>query len=212
MARLEEFLRRRARLQRVEEAVRRNVVVGFFDTLYWSRRFRRAIKDKRASRMAQPPELTVPEIFVDDITTADKHSVTPGAQSPVELAPTYGTTSIDFGAANSAHQDAIMRSRSNSIQLTPSPSPTRSSPQLSPRQLPTDPIATTDFAASGLGSGSLFSPPPPSPTGPPSEEARSRANSNVSAQDVLEALDNSVWGQSIRRSFTLRRPPPGSRQ
>lgn len=31
--RLEEFLRRRARLQRVEEEVRRRVVVGFFDTL-----------------------------------------------------------------------------------------------------------------------------------------------------------------------------------
>ena len=31
--RLEEFLRRRARLQRVEEEVRRRVVVGFFNTL-----------------------------------------------------------------------------------------------------------------------------------------------------------------------------------
>lgn len=31
--RLEEFLRRRARLQRVEEEVRRRVVLGFFDTL-----------------------------------------------------------------------------------------------------------------------------------------------------------------------------------
>ncbi|KAK0948694.1 calcium channel protein, partial [Friedmanniomyces endolithicus] len=40
---LEEYLRRRARLQRVEEAVNRNVVVGFFDTLYWARRFRRAL-------------------------------------------------------------------------------------------------------------------------------------------------------------------------
>lgn len=33
MCRLEEFLRRRARLQRVEEEVRRRVVVGFFDTM-----------------------------------------------------------------------------------------------------------------------------------------------------------------------------------
>lgn len=31
--RLEEFLRRRARLQRVEEEVRRRIVVGFFDTM-----------------------------------------------------------------------------------------------------------------------------------------------------------------------------------
>lgn len=33
ISRLEEFLRRRARLQRVEEEVRRRVVVGFFDTM-----------------------------------------------------------------------------------------------------------------------------------------------------------------------------------
>lgn len=32
--RLEEFLRRRARLQRVDEQVRRNVVIGFFDMMY----------------------------------------------------------------------------------------------------------------------------------------------------------------------------------
>lgn len=31
--RLEEFLRRRARLQRVEEEIRRKIVQGFFDTL-----------------------------------------------------------------------------------------------------------------------------------------------------------------------------------
>jgi hypothetical protein len=32
-SRLEEFLRRRARLQRVDDQVRRGVVLGFFDTL-----------------------------------------------------------------------------------------------------------------------------------------------------------------------------------
>src|SRR5271163_4261102 len=39
--RLDEFLRRRARLQRVDESIRRNIVRGFFDTLYWSQWFRR---------------------------------------------------------------------------------------------------------------------------------------------------------------------------
>jgi hypothetical protein len=37
--------------------------------------------------------------------------------------------------------------------------------------------------------------------------ARSRANSAVSAQDVLEALDQSAWGESLRRSFSQRRSP-----
>lgn len=63
--RLEEFLRRRARLQRVEEAVRRNTVVGFFDTLYWSREFRRKVASKKSARMSIVPQFTVPEIFVD---------------------------------------------------------------------------------------------------------------------------------------------------
>lgn len=37
-------------------------------------------------------------------------------------------------------------------------------------------------------------------------EGRSRAGSSVSAQDVLEVLDNSAWGESIRKSFSMRRP------
>ncbi|KAF2841926.1 hypothetical protein M501DRAFT_998132 [Patellaria atrata CBS 101060] len=38
--RLEEFLRRRARLHRIEEAVRRELVTGFLKVIYWSGRFR----------------------------------------------------------------------------------------------------------------------------------------------------------------------------
>jgi hypothetical protein len=34
----------------------------------------------------------------------------------------------------------------------------------------------------------------------------SRRGSAVSAENVLEVLDNSAWGESIRRSFTMRRP------
>lgn len=43
----------------------------------------------------------------------------------------------------------------------------------------------------------------PSPTGSASS---SRRGSAVSAENVLEVLDNSAWGESIRRSFTTRRP------
>ncbi|KAF2221125.1 Ion transport protein-domain-containing protein, partial [Elsinoe ampelina] len=66
--RLEEFLRRRARLQRVDEAVKRNVVIGFFDTLYWSRKFRRRIDSRKEARMTAVPshDFAVPEIFVQD--------------------------------------------------------------------------------------------------------------------------------------------------
>ncbi|WPG99815.1 calcium-channel protein cch1 [Acrodontium crateriforme] len=63
---LEEFLRRRARLQRVDEAVNRNIVVGFFDTLYWSRRFRRIKDGKKNARITEFTQFGVPEIFVQD--------------------------------------------------------------------------------------------------------------------------------------------------
>ncbi|KAL2263352.1 hypothetical protein VTK26DRAFT_7148 [Humicola hyalothermophila] len=63
--RLEEFLRRKLRLQRVEEEVRRRVVLGFFDMLYYSRKFKRHMEKKRAGRMTAIPQLDVPEILVD---------------------------------------------------------------------------------------------------------------------------------------------------
>ncbi|OCK85943.1 hypothetical protein K432DRAFT_421393 [Lepidopterella palustris CBS 459.81] len=208
--RLEEFLRRRARLQRVEEAVRRNVVVGFFDTLYWARRFRRAMDHKNSGRMTAVPQFTVPEIFVDDedITNAARaHApdVSP-LLSPVDLTPldSEWRASGSDARAPSPPPDMALRSRANSIQITPSHSPTRGSgSHASPYIAPTDRDREWQFA-NALGR-------PPSPlevdTGPAG--GRSRANSSVSAQDVLEVLDNSAWGESIRRSFTLRRPSQG---
>ncbi|PHH77474.1 hypothetical protein CDD82_3496 [Ophiocordyceps australis] len=63
---LDEFLRRRRRLQRVDDEIRRNVVQGFFHTLYWSRKFQRHMELKRASRISAVPQMSVPEIFVND--------------------------------------------------------------------------------------------------------------------------------------------------
>lgn len=38
---------------------------------------------------------------------------------------------------------------------------------------------------------------------------RSRAGSAVSARDVLDVLEGSAWGESIRRSFTTRKSEDG---
>ncbi|PHH91124.1 hypothetical protein CDD83_1553 [Cordyceps sp. RAO-2017] len=67
---LEEFLRRRARLQRVDEEIRRKVVQGFFDTLYWTRKFKKHMERKRASRMSEVPELAIPDILPKQDNTA----------------------------------------------------------------------------------------------------------------------------------------------
>ena len=139
--RLEEFLRRRARLQRVDEAVCRNVVVGFFDTLYWSRRFRREIKRRKQSReesyrdgrLTGIPQLDVPEIFVHDESDDDdgKSSRTGGFDDDNSMPP----TPIDKEGVPAWHDIPISptgddgehsRGRSNSVQFTPNASPTRS--------------------------------------------------------------------------------------
>lgn len=200
-------------MQRVEEQVRRNIVKGFFDTLYWSRRFRRAIEQKQSGRMTAVPQFTVPEIFVDDedITDANRgHYSTTGNSlfSPVDL---HATDQSDWRASGSDVRspsppgDMTLRSRANSIQTTPQQSPTRPSPLspsgVSPQMSPFSPPAAGEWQfASALSR-------PPSPLEPEGSAAgsRSRQNSAVSAADVLEVLDNSAWGESIRRSFTQRR-------
>ncbi|KAF2722814.1 hypothetical protein K431DRAFT_283641 [Polychaeton citri CBS 116435] len=237
--RLEEYLRRRARLQRVEEAVNRNVVVGFFDTLYWSRRFRRVMEARRAARMTELPQFEVPEIFIHDEGNNPMTPASPGrpipslSVTPVEYDPSDSHESLDFerrgsasGSATGSAHSGSMRNRSSSIQITPqgspsgspSGSPTRES-HLSARHKPTGSQTSIQpdwhFAAALEGS---------SPPGSPRLTAdmsvnRSRANSAVSQTDMMGAFDSSAWGESLRRSYTTqrgtrrgsnRRPPSGS--
>ena len=157
---LEEFLRRRARLQRVEEAVNRNIVVGFFDTLYWSRRFRRAVESKRSARMTAVPSFGVPEIFVqdeagDDVTQAKKFPVPSVSVTPVDntaaaadhhpqaqaqglgVARASSLSGSDAaGPSSSWSSRGEVRHRSNSIQTTPTGSPIRGSNPSSPETSP----------------------------------------------------------------------------
>jgi len=196
-------LRRRARLQRVEEAVRRNVVVGFFDTLYWARRFRRAMDLKKQGRMATIPQFTVPEIFIDDEDITNAQRVPNHSPSGSSLfTPSDHNTQGGLARAPSPPlldtNAAATRGRANSIQQTPTGSPTRSTPGVSPFSPPAD--GEWQFASA------LSRPPSPlEELDPNPANSRSRANSAVSAADVLEVLDNSAWGESIRRSFTQRR-------
>ncbi|KAJ5283996.1 hypothetical protein N7505_001976 [Penicillium chrysogenum] len=203
--RLEEFLRRRARLQRVEEAVRRNTVVGFFDTLYWSRQFRRQIDRKKSGRMSIIPTFTVPEIFVDDpVDDPDEHdqpgsgAMTPQTQPELDgnFPPMLSPVSQHRRAESSptANRNALPRINTNlSGSMSGSNTPTREwssiSPSITPRQM--------------YGERNSFD------TGESHEASSasdsSRQNSSMNVQDVMHSLDNSAWGESIRRSFTQRR-------
>ncbi|KAJ5794033.1 hypothetical protein N7457_000632 [Penicillium paradoxum] len=202
--RLEEFLRRRARLQRVEEAVRRNTVVGFFDTLYWSRQFRRQIERKKNGRMGEIPTFTVPEIFVDDPGDDPEHdepasgAITPQTQPDLDsnFPPMLSPISHHKRAESSpaGRRGALPRIDTNlSGSVSGASTPTREwssiSPSITPRHM--------------YGERSSFD--IGEPYASPSTTNTPRQSDPMNVQDVMHSLDNSAWGESIRRSFTQRR-------
>lgn len=205
--RLEEFLRRRARLQRVEEAVRRNTVIGFFDTLYWSREFRRAVERKKSSRMTMIPQFTVPEIFVDDPGEEEPEETPAGAMTPQTqpdpdspFAPMLSPTSTLHRRAESSptgrrtdlpRLDTSLTGRSSGGNT---PTDWASfSPARTPRRMYGERVSFDVEERRGSAT-------PSSASGD-----HSRQNSAMSVRDVMNSLDNSAWGESIRRSFTQRR-------
>jgi hypothetical protein len=185
-------VRRRARLQRVEDAVQRNTVVGFFHTLYWSRRFRRKIAARKSAHMTHPPQFSIPEIFVDedldDRSDRGHEGRASGSVSPM-LSPQSQTgqpSTPKSQARPSLHIDTRSPTQSQDI---PSPKEWAAiSPSLAPGRLRDS--DTEYHGASGDG---------PGPVG------HTRDNSAVSVQNVMQSLGDSAWGESIRRSFTQRR-------
>ncbi|KAL4905983.1 hypothetical protein BDW74DRAFT_14980 [Aspergillus multicolor] len=194
--RLEEFLRRRAKLQRVEEAVRRNTVIGFFKTLTAAREFRRAIEHKRSARMTFVPQFNVPEIYVDD--------------EPQNLVDRQSEEDPRGSARNSGAEPSML-------------SPTSPGREAGPPQLPRINTNVGSRLDSGASSPSEWSNvsislsphrerahttssyDPPS-AGASAASEHSRHNSAMAVQDVMQSLGDSAWGESIRRSFTQRRP------
>ena len=140
----------------MEEAVNRNIVVGFFDTLYWSRRFRRAMEGKQNARVTAIPNFGVPEIFVHDegdgedvdVSQAKKFEIPSVAVTPVDYEPPDIAEGLGIGRAPTTGSDAgrssgsgqagsVMRNRSGSIQNSAPSSPISDTPYLSARHRPT---------------------------------------------------------------------------
>ena len=215
---LEEFLRRRARLQRVEEEVNRRVVKGFFDTMYWSRQFRSRLDLRHSARMVTIPQFTVPEIFVDDqeIVSPTIDNFSPSVASPTSVLGANISPVNDERGRRPSSDASGLRQRTDSR----APSPSRSdrsysvSPQVSPHR-PSQSMNRPSLSVhrpshsggSSLGgsSGFQWTLDDTSDLGQARPQLRSRAGSSVNRQDVLQVFDESAWGESIRRSFTLRR-------
>lgn len=196
--RLEEFLRRRARLQRVHESIRRNVVVGFFDTMFWSRRFREAMAHTRNSRLGGPPTMPVPEIIVDDPEESSVATEPQDFLHPSRAARTStpmsspGLPRIDTSIASAWARDSPSRA---SFETSPSlVSLHEQRPRLS---------VDTGYHPGSTGERSPGGRTPPrTPTS--TTPGHSRNNSTVDDAGVMESFDNSAWGESIRRGLTKR--------
>ncbi|KAF3764851.1 hypothetical protein M406DRAFT_340375 [Cryphonectria parasitica EP155] len=234
--RLEEFLRRRARLQRVEEEVRRRVVVGFFDTLYHSRKFKRHMALKRTARLTAIPQLDLPDILVDDeeerAKNKKKKTATPYASSlspstpgtgPLHSASAFLSPTRD--SAGSGHQknlsnmsaDLTLQTSFDSFGAHPLSMP-RMGGEGSSQQRGSGGIGTFDGHQSTHSAFSFELQMPGSGTSSARTSYRnsgrnsnrnSRSNSAVSPIQMSSILDDSIWVESIRRSATMKRPRPG---
>ncbi|KAK2609041.1 calcium channel protein [Conoideocrella luteorostrata] len=188
---LEEFLRRRARLQRVDEEIRRKVVQGFFNTLYWSRKFKKHMEKKRASRMSIIPQLTIPHILVDDEASDNVHRVN---EDHTSEQPRWTHLSTGEGASRQDTSHSADLSLHETIYQHPLSYP-QSSQTTAPRQGSTSGFSFELYEVDNQNQNV------------PQSGGHGSAVSPTEARDML---DDSVWMESIRRSATLRRPDRGS--
>ena len=181
--RLEEYLRRRVRLQRVEQELRRRVVQGFFDTLYYVRRYRSRHHSRESAVMTTVPQFAVPEIFIED-QDPDTPTSTNFPPSPLSH-----VASVDSRRERMSLDARGFQPRRESRDEFPSRAG-RSDTVSTHRPSPSESSASFQW---GDGAGDAR-------TG-----LRSRAGSTVSPHNVLEAFDHSAWGESIRRTSTVKR-------
>ena len=185
----------------MEEAVRRNIVVGFFDTLFWTREFRRQVNARKSSRMMAVPDFAVPEIYVDNPDEGSAGSGYAHESDEQASQPMLSPQSVDHRRGESSSSaasgydargvppiDTSLRNRQGSHSNSPTHSDYSNT---SPSQVTARRNSYIDTAYRG----------------PDTSPGHERSGSSVSAQGtMMESLDNSAWGESIRRSFTMRRP------
>ena len=218
--RLEEFLRRRARLQRVEEEVNRRIVRGFFDTMFWSRQFRFRRDLQHSARMTVVPQFAVPEIFVDDqdVISPQESEFSPHPTSspgvPPQLVSSSGMPASDDRGRPSPDSTGLRHRRDSrgaspaasdrSYSVSPQMSPQRPSLSVNRPSLSVHRPSHSGGGSAGGSSGFQWTLDDTAELGGARPAARSRAASSIN-KDVLQVFDESAWGESIRRSFTLGR-------
>ena len=234
---LDEFLRRRWRMQRVEDQVKRNTVTDFFLTIYWNKRF----KDYQARKAAglsfqdsfnvvDPLSPSVPRVFTGAAANSNPFPSTNPFRARAE-SETAGPPNPNVPQIHIENPDTPTGSTTNV-----SYDGTRTPPPMSPASIRSNPFDSRAGSRAGsptrghkknqLSIGSLGS-PEVSPPGSrfqsrsaspaqslgeskPGSPYRSRAGSHVSAQEVVEeALQGSEWAKQIRSVVSQLSPSSG---
>lgn len=151
--------------------------------------------------MVTVPQFSVPEIYVEDSVEEVPEEEDPGSQqgnesSPGPATPTQSSDRSERSTARPPQIDTGVSQHGSSRS-----SPTRMewsslSPSLSPNRKNTSANLYDSAESSDQAAGQ--------------EESQPQEDS-VNVQNVMESLDNTAWGDSIRRSFTLRRSGSTSR-
>lgn len=213
-------------------------MVGFFDMLFWSRRFKRHMELKNSARMTGVPQFGVPDILVEE-DEFDPDTKNNNRRRD----PPPGAASSSSGAAGADEQQQQQRQQAQFDFLNVDSA--RSGHQRSWSGASADlslhdtayahPLSFPISTGSGSGSsGNNLSPDSAaagyhhrvSPStfsfelqqpggsglggqggagGSAEAPAAGRLDDSVSPAQVRDMLDHSVWGQSIRRSATVRR-------
>lgn len=167
------------------------------------------LEHRRPVRATRASTVPVPEIVVggeDDVSASEPFPVLELSPSPSAGLRPQQIQFIDPSSPSSGR----LRSRSESKPISPTSSfsGVDLSPRLSPRR-PSD-VDTIDMMGGNHDRQSFSNRRSLSPSfldgdGDAGQDAAQAQE--LRRQDVLELLDNSEWGQSLRRSFSLAPPP-----
>ncbi len=150
---------------------------------YWSRKFKQHMNMKRSARMTMVPQLSVPEILVDDeesnvdtaVGTSNKTNrpLLPSLNTNMETPKRPSAWAGEVSPRDSSTQHPLSFPRTSGGGISPPASPMRTSFQLSPSDA--------------------------------SNADADRRGRSLSPAQARGMLDDSVWVESIRKSKTLRR-------
>ncbi|EPS42843.1 hypothetical protein H072_3186 [Dactylellina haptotyla CBS 200.50] len=181
--RLEEFLRRRAKLQMVEEQLQRNIVRNFFRMILAMRNYSSASGRKSVTpiipviRTERERTSTVPQIYVESDSVTDLPGTLNQNQNFMRQRPSTAG-SPRMGAPRVSFDDGL-----HVVPLSPVSS------GISPLTTPIEQRPSTS---------------PWSRTSPTGElSPRIGTDNRLSTHDVLEAFQNSSWGAAMRRSVSV---------